>query len=331
MWMIRNGGGEYAEEFIDKGYVGIGWAATGSLSGLKTRDQFIDKVKATWPAFKHMKAVVSGSQLHKIAVVIKPKDRVITYDPSTRMYHIGSIESDYIYNADDKNERPHQRKVKWLHKIDRDRLSVPTKNSLGSTLTIFEVPEEAERELDALLSGKEYTREEAETYTSSEAALDEQVLFDDYKSRAKEFTKDKIIALEWDQMQELVAGVLRGMGYKTRISPQGSDRGKDIVASPDGLGLEQPRIVVEVKHRPNTKMSSGDIRSLTAGRHKDDKCLYVSTGGFTKDALFEADRSANPVTLIDIDELVDLVIDNYEEMDTDARTLLPLTKIYWPS
>jgi restriction system protein len=78
-------------------------------------------------------------------------------------------------------------------------------------------------------------------------------------------------------------------------------------------------------------MSSSDIRSLTAGRHKDDKCLYVSTGGFTKDALFEADRSANPVTLIDIDELVDLVIDNYEEMDTATRTLLPLTKIYWPS
>jgi restriction system protein len=174
MWMIRNGGGEYAEDFIDKGYVGIGWSATGSLASLKTRDQFIDKVKTTWPGFKHMKAVVSGSQLHKMAVVIKPKDRVITYDPSTRMYHVGVIESDYIYKSDDKNERINQRKVKWLHKIERDRLSVQTKNSLGSTLTIFEVPEVAERELDALLRGEEHTREEAKIDPSNEA-LDEQV------------------------------------------------------------------------------------------------------------------------------------------------------------
>jgi restriction system protein len=47
-------------------------------------------------------------------------------------------------------------------------------------------------------------------------------------------------------MQQLVAGILRAMGYKTQISPPGVDRGKDIVASPDGFGFEHPRIVVEV-------------------------------------------------------------------------------------
>lgn len=329
--MIRNSGGKFADDFIDKGMVGIGWDGVGSLAKLKDRDQIIEKVKITWPEYKRMKAVVTGSQLNKIANIIKPKDRVITYDPSTRMYHIGCIESDYIFDQEDENDRAHKRKVKWEHKVDRDRLSVPTKNSLGSTLTIFEVPEEAERELDALLSGKDYTREEPEAYTSSEATLDEASLLDDLKSRAKEFIKDRLIALDWDEMQELVAGVLRAMGYKARVSPHGSDRGKDIVASPDGLGLEQPRIVVEVKHRPNTQMGSQEIRSFLGGRHKDDKGLYVSTGGFTKDARYEADRASIPVTLMDIDDLVDLVIDNYEGMDMEARTLLPLTKIYWPS
>ena len=47
-------------------------------------------------------------------------------------------------------------------------------------------------------------------------------------------------------MQELVAGILRAMGLKTKISNKGPDRGKDIIASPDGLGLENPRIFVEV-------------------------------------------------------------------------------------
>ncbi len=85
-------------------------------------------------------------------------------------------------------------------------------------------------------------------------------------------------------MQDLVAGILRAMGYKTLVSPAGADRGKDIIASPDGFGFEPPRIVVEVKHR-NARMGSSEIRSFLGGRHKDDRGLYVSTGGFTKEAL----------------------------------------------
>jgi len=33
-----------------------------------------------------------------------------------------------------------------------------------------------------------------------------------------EFIKDKVNELDWEEMQELVAGLLRAMGYKTRIS-----------------------------------------------------------------------------------------------------------------
>ena len=61
----------------------------------------------------------------------------------------------------------------------------------------------------------------------------------------------KIIELGWEEMQELVAGILRAMGYKTLISQSGADRGKDIEASPDGLMLKEPRILVQVKHRSN--------------------------------------------------------------------------------
>ncbi|MBW1279594.1 restriction endonuclease, partial [Escherichia coli] len=61
---------------------------------------------------------------------------------------------------------------------------------------------------------------------------------------------DRIGRLDWYDMQRLVAAFLRALGYRTEISPVGPDRGKDIFASPDGFGFEQPRIAVEVKHRP---------------------------------------------------------------------------------
>ena len=95
-------------------------------------------------------------------------------------------------------------------------------------------------------------------------------------------------------MEHFVAGLLRAMGYRTTVSPTGADRGVDVFASPDGLGLEEPRVFVEVKHRRTEAMGAQALRSFLGGRTAGDRCLYVSTGGFTKDARYEADRSAVP-------------------------------------
>ena len=103
------------------------------------------------------------------------------------------------------------------------------------------------------------------------------------------------------------------MGYKTRVSPSGADRGKDIIASRDGLGFEDPRIVVEVKHRQNS-MGSPELRSFLGGRHDRDKGLYASTGGFTKEARYEAERARIPVTLLDLDDLVKSLLEHYEQL-----------------
>jgi len=144
-----------------------------------------------------------------------------------------------------------------------------------------------------------------------------------------ELIKDRVATLDWDELQELVAGLLRAMGYKTRVSPLGPDRGKDIGASPDGFGLESPRIVVEVKHRAQA-MGAQEIRSFLGGRHVADKGLYVSTGGFTKDAYYEAERANIPLTLMSLEELVQALLDHYDHLDIETQQLIPLKKIYWP-
>jgi restriction system protein len=84
-----------------------------------------------------------------------------------------------------------------------------------------------------------------------------------------EFLQDRLNKLSWDQMQELVAGLLRAMGYKTRISPPGPDCGKDIIAFPDALGFVSPRIVTEVKHRKGT-MGAPDVRAFAGGLRNHD-------------------------------------------------------------
>ena len=142
--------------------------------------------------------------------------------------------------------------------------------------------------------------------------------------------KDLITALDAEEMEELVAAILRAMGFRARVSPKGPDRGVDVIASPDGLGLQEPRIKAEVKHRSGS-MGSQAIRSFIGALRPGDRGIYVSSGGFSREARYEAERANIPVSLVDIDELASLVVDYYEDFDLDGKALIPLVRIYWPA
>lgn len=321
-WMVRAGeGGRLIEEF-SQGYVAIGWGALGDLNQFTGIDDLRARHIEAYPNAKPGFVSNAVAMVHKFWKEIAIGDHVVTYDPSKRRYLVGLVTGDYQYLHNVVGEYPQVRTVDWIAEVSRDDLSVASRNSLGSTLTLFGLNDEVWANISRVMSGVAEPNE-------IDSTLEETDILGDVKERSREFIKDKITGLDWDEFQELIAGVLRAMGYKTRVTPTGADRGVDILASPDGFGFEQPRIVVECKHRKEA-MGSQEIRSFLGGRHKDDKGLYVSTGGFTKDARYEAERANIPVTLMDLDQLVDVIIEYYEQMDSEMRTLLPLLKVYWP-
>jgi len=322
------------DDFKEKNLVAIGWDRFGDLREYKGRDSLVKAVKEKYPEYKKQRAVIVGGMLYRFADEIKDGDRMITYDPTRRVYLVGTVKGSYEYDPSctfdvDLDDRwYHLRKVDWEGEVSRDDLSTSTKNTLGAIMTLFQVSKEAANEIEMALKGKPLPDV---VERKDEQDSEEEDLLRDIQARSVEFIKDKVSQLDWSQMQELVAGLLRAMGYKTRVSPAGPDRGKDVVASPDGFGFESPRIVVEVKHRTGSQMGASDIRSFIGGRHQDDKGLYVSTGGFSKEAYYEAERSNIPLTLMNIDELVKAVIEYYEKMDIETQRLIPLKKLYWPA
>ena len=326
MWMVRaESDSSLFQPFISDGVVAIGWAEVGDLHAFASRDEILAEVRRQYPEWKKGAHIASASMLRRLSREIQPNDGVITYDRVRRVYAVGTIKGDYQHAADFNPDYPNVRQVEWTAtEVPRDRLSTTTKNTLGSTLTLFRIPESAEHDILSVAQGG------GEAPPANQQIEEEENLLEDIEARSLEFIKDRVVHLDWEDMQELVAGLLRAMGYKTRISTVGPDRGKDIVASRDGFGFESPRIVAEVKHRPNSSMGSQEIRSFVGGRHADDKGLYVSTGGFTQDARYEAERAKVPVTLLGLDELVKALIDNYENMDAEAQRLVPLRRVYWP-
>jgi restriction system protein len=328
MWMVRAGRkGVLIKDFEEKGYVGVGWRKLGDLSQVNSRDDLARLHMEAYPDHKPGKQRMDIGQITRFRFEISKGDWVVSYNSELRIYLVGEIVSDYQYALNSPGDYNHIRKVKWLGRVDRDALSVTTKNTVGAIMTLFLLSESAKEEFEMLVAGEKPTAL-PETGEEKKSELDD--IRRDVMEKAFEFTKDNIQKLDWDEMQELVAGILRAMGYKTRVASPGPDRGTDIVASPDGLGLEQPRIRAEVKHRGDT-IGASQLRSFIGGLRQNDRGLYVSTGGFTKEARYEAERSTVPVTLIDIDELADLLINNYDNADAETRALIPLVKLYWPA
>jgi len=330
MWMVRVGQkAMFIEEFREKSSVAIGWGLLDDLTEMRSQAEVAKAIRLSWPDWTPAKVRMSASQVFRFAHDIQRGDWVISYDPQSRAYLLGTVISDYQYLPNAVADWCHIRKVEWQTEVDRDVLSTSTKNSLGAISTLFRVPDEAAMEIEAAARGERRTISDQAGADVPDSAAEEIDLLEDIEERAREFIKDKISSLDWDEMQELVAGILRAMGYKTEVSPHGPDRGKDIVASPDGFGFESPRIIVEVKHRKG-QMGAQAIRSFLGGRHKDDKGLYVSTGGFSKDAHYEAERANIPITLLTLDGLVSKMIEHYDQIDPEIQRLVPLKKVYWP-
>lgn len=130
--------------------------------------------------------------------------------------------------------------------------------------------------------------------------------------------------------QDLVAALLRALGYYiVWTAPPGKDGGVDIVAAPDPLGTRSPRIKVQVK-RQISAISVDGLRSFLATLGNDEVGLFVSLGGFTKDAKEEARLQATrKVTLIDLERLFDLWVANYAKLPDEDRRRLPLQPVYF--
>jgi restriction system protein len=130
--------------------------------------------------------------------------------------------------------------------------------------------------------------------------------------------------------QELVAGLLRGMGYHVAwISPPGPDRGLDVIAHSDPLGITGPRIKVQVKRRAD-KIDVDGVRSFMALLAEGDVGLFVCAGGFTKNAEAEArHQERRRIMLVDLKRLFDLWVEHYGQIPEIKRRLLPLRPVYF--
>lgn len=303
-WLIRAGReARYASDWFANGYIAIYWQLNDLDIAGAARQEVRDMVDAIYAdSSQQARAMITG-QVHRFGSVMQ--------------------------TGDDEHDSRYSRPVIWRTVASRDKLADTSKNSLGTIATLSQIGDDVFADLTAAAGTSD------DSPSAPAQAADNETTDDDETRRITanegiEKIKDRIVALSWEDMESLVAGLLRAMGYRTALTSKGGDQGRDVIASSDGLGLTSPRIIVEVKHRGNP-MGAPAVRLFIGGLHDSDKGLYVSTGGFTKEALYEAERARVPVTLLNLDQFARVFVDNYETTDLETSALLPLTRIYWPA
>jgi len=187
---------------------------------------------------------------------------------------------------------------------------------------------DAKRKKDAPIDTTDNEDEEIEVSDKGQA---QKARLDQYEEEASNGIREHILSKNPYEFQDLVAALLGAMGYHiSEIADKGPDGGIDIIAYTDPLGTKLPRIIVQVKHRPNDAIPADHIQKLAGTlKRNTDVGIFVTSGSFSKHARKEARESREHIELIDFDRLVDLWQQYYPKLADEQKNLLPLQAIYF--
>jgi restriction system protein len=241
--------------FLGKDLIAIGWRDFGDLTKVDaSRDAFKAHYLEAYPDAKKGQVANGAGMLFRFIHEVQIGDYVVFPSKSDRKINIGTVEGDYYYEDND-GEYVQRRKVKWLKHIPRLSFSQGALYEVGSAMSFFSVKNYADEFLTAL--DKDFKK----TATSDEVDDDSVgATADDIVENTKDFIlKELSRQLKGYDLEQFVADLLRAMGYRTTVSPQGGDSGIDITAYKDEL---PPRILVQVKSQ-DSDIKETTIQSLT--------------------------------------------------------------------
>lgn len=327
IWLVRAGKhGEREDEALSEGLAVIGWEELEDLSGPRTREEFADWVRNSYPGVGQNTITNWVGQLWAFRERIQVGDLIILPLKRRSAIAIGRCTGPYSFRSE--GDVRHTRAVKWLRTdIPRAAFDKDILYSLGAFLTVCQITRNnAEERIRAVLEERPVgakTLETVPTPDESSAPIDLAQYADD---QLLEFIEQKF---KGHGMAQLVEGVLRATGYTTALSPPGPDGGVDIVAGRGSLGFEAPRLCVQVKSS-SSPVSVDVLRSLhgTMKAFGADQGLLVAWGGFKETVRTEAKTQFFSIRLWDSGDLIRSVLSNYEALSPEIQAVLPLKRIW---
>jgi len=325
-------GAHVAERPIDGNYVAIGWQEVGDLTQFPAdREVYKLALVEAHPDKKPGAIPVDAGSIYKFVHVIQAGDLVVYPSKSDRMVNIGRFTGPISFHEEDPDGYPTRRDVTWLGRFPRDEFSQAALHEIGSFLTLFRVKRHAAEFLSKVQPG-------AEPVILDDT--DDEIADDDTATasaaiQAETSTSDFVIKrlmsdLSGHQFEELMAHLLECMGYTARVTPKSGDGGVDVdvIAHMDPLGFQPPIVKVQCK-RTTSQTPRPDVDRLLGTLGDGEYGLFVNLGSYAKGAV-ELERNRAKLRLINGEQFVELIMENYANLSPRYRAIIPLKQIFVP-
>jgi restriction system protein len=335
VYLVRAGSvGEDEQYVLDHNLAVIGFREFASIENLKQWEQFSPFVKEQQPELKPRAAGNLAGQLWAFSIGMTEGDIVVLPSKLQSQVALGVVDGPYKYQKIGDAFR-HTRPVKWVRTdVPRTTFHPDLLASFGAFMTVCRVSRNnAEQRIASVMSGKPDPRFIVVGTKGDKPPADVEDAAELVPDLAQQ-AHDQIVAhiqsrFTGHAMTRLVDAVLKANGWVTKVSPPGPDGGVDILAGRGSLGLDEPRLCVQVKSQ-DSKCDVTVYRGLQGSMQtfKSDQGLLVCWGGFNNPVLAEAKQSHFSVRLWESRDLVDAILQNYEKLPAEIQAELPLKRVW---
>lgn len=336
VYLVRAGrNGEDEDSALENNLAIIGFLEIPSLEETKDYDAVAKLVNEALPDRKPGAINNFARQLWAFRGTMQEDDLVVLPRKLTSQIAIGRVTGPYGY-VQVKSELKHTRPVKWLQTdIPRSTFEQDLLYSFGAFMTVCNiVRNDAARRVQAVLDGKpdpgrSVAPSEMPTKTSPPTEDQTEAMSDLVQMAHDQIVKQIQSRFAGHALTRLVDAVLRVDGWVTKVSPPGPDGGVDILAGRGSLGLDSPRLCVQVKSQNNPadvtvyRTLQGTMQTFNA-----EQGLLVCWGGYNRVVLQESKQSHFSVRLWDSSDLVEAIYRNYERLPAEIQAELPLKRVW---
>lgn len=175
--------------------------------------------------------------------------------------------------------------------------------------TSLESSQVAEKSLaHSIDSLHEAGKKEEQLFNADEESIKQSLLIKDIDEEIKKYFNkhpEKLYDLSPRKFEELVASILKDLGFDVELTKATRDGGRDIIARIRNKVSDYLTYVECKKYSADNKVGVGIIREVIGVHHirKPAKSIIVTTSFFSKDALKEASVLENQLDLKDYNNL----------------------------
>lgn len=299
--VVRALNGELTDTFKQNGFAAIGWIEE-PIENFNDWETIERQYRQDFPDGSPVKVGVNVGQIYRFLNEIKVGTIVITpYRDGTLL--IGQATSEAYYQKDTICRFYCRVNVAWKNeRYDRRLLSIPTQNTIRSSLTIFRVPA-----IHEIANLARIPLPDSILPTTSLSVQQNNYI---------EVIKAQLLSLDPTEFEIFVNCIMQSLGFEsTQEHGNVGDGGTDVEGILNVLGFASIKLQIQVKRYESNAISEREIRNFRGSLKNGYQGTFITLSSFSRKAV-ESASSPNfqPINLIDGKQLIEVFIEQFDKV-----------------